>query len=310
MQLKRLNFSDINIAGSRFSIPYRAIPIELSSSIKSASIINPPIVLNNNGSYELLTGFKRAEACRQFGITDLDCLILEDCNDLDKYIKIIYEDNKNRFTDVETGQLCSIYLKNSDGDVKSFLEIINLPATERHIERFESLSNLDNKLTDYYLDEKLNADQCFTLSQIHTADALVIAERIIIPHRFNTNETRELIADLGDISVRDKKSIDNLIAELLTDKEKIKKDEIRAKIKLIRNPWLAEAEIRFEQLSKELKLPKNCTINHALYFESNFIELKARVNDEKKMREYISILSQDDFKLINEIIELVKKGPT
>ena len=144
MVLKEINISDIDIFNPRFLIPYSKIAAELFNSIKDIGIINPPIVINNDKEYLILTGFKRISISEELGLNTVFCRVVSK-NELsfDQCIKIIYEDNKDRFTDIEIGQLCRKYIDNGN-DVKQFLKLIDYPTTEKNIQRFTYLSNIDS----------------------------------------------------------------------------------------------------------------------------------------------------------------------
>ena len=185
MVLKEIKISDIDIYNPKFIVPYKQIPTELVNSIGSIGIINPPIVITNDKQYFILTGFKRIIISQELGFKTVFCKVISE-NEIsfDQCIKTIYEDNKDRYNDIEIGELCRKHIDNGN-DVKQFLKLIDYHTTERNIQRFTYLSNIDSRIINYYLDEKLNPEQCFILSQIDTEDALVLLNKVIIPLRFN-----------------------------------------------------------------------------------------------------------------------------
>ena len=307
MVLKEINISDIDIFNPRFLIPYSKIAAELFNSIKDIGIINPPIVINNDKEYLILTGFKRISISEELGLNTVFCRVVSK-NEIsfDQCIKIIYEDNKDRYTDIEIGELCRKHIDNGN-DVKQFLKLIDYPTTEKNIQRFTYLSNIDSRIRNYYLDEKLNPEQCFFLSQIDTEDAILLLNKVIIPLRFNTNETREFLSELKDIYIRDDKPISQIVENVINTQEQITKNGIRLEIKKLRSPRLVEVEKEYNEIVKSLKLPKGVLISYSPYFENNYIEVKTRIDSENKLNELkILFENEDNFKRLLDLIKLVR----
>ncbi len=307
MVLKEINISDIDISNPKFIVPYKQISPELVNSIKDIGIINPPIVIKNDKEYLILTGFKRISISEELGLNTVFCRVVSK-NEIsfDQCIKIIYEDNKDRYTDIEIGELCRKHIDNGN-DVKQFLKLIDYPTTEKNIQRFTYLSNIDSRIRNYYLDEKLNPEQCFFLSQIDTEDALLLLNKVIVPFRFNTNETREFLSELKDIYIRDDKPISQIVESVINTQEDITKNSIRLKIKKLRNPRLVEVEKEYNEIVKSLKLPKGVLISYSPYFENNYIDVKTRIDSENKLNELkILIENEDNFKRLLDLIRLVR----
>lgn len=307
MILKEIKISDIDISNPKFVVSYKQIPTELVNSIGSIGIINPPIVITNDKQYFIVTGFKRISISQELGFKTVFCKVKsENETSFDECIKIIYEDNKDRYTDIEIGELCRKHIDNGN-DVKQFLKLIDYPTTERNIQRFTFLSNVDASIQNYYLDEKLNPEQCFLLSQINIVDALLLIIKVIVPFRFNTNETRELLSELNDISIRDDISISQIVENILNMQGQSTKNGIRLDIKKLRSPRLVEVEKEYNQIVKGLKLPKGVLISYSPYFENNYIEVKARIDNENKLNELkILFENEDNFKRLLDLIRLVR----
>jgi len=307
MVLKEIKISDIDISNPKFLVPYKKIPTELVNSIESIGIINPPIVITNDKQYFILTGFKRISISQELDFKTVFCKVKSESEiSLDQCIKTIYQDNKDRYTDIEIGQLCGKYIEN-ENDIKQFLKLIDYPTTQKNIQRFACLSNVDASIQNYYLDEKLNPEQCFLLAQINTVDALLLINKVIVPFRFNTNETRELLSELNDISIRDDISISQIVENVLIIQEQSTKNGIRLDIKKLRSPRLVEVEKKYNEIVKSLKLPKGVLISYSPYFENNYIEVKARIDSENKLNE-LKILfdNEDNFKRLLDLIRLVR----
>ncbi len=187
------------------------------------------------------------------------------------------------------------------------MQLIGYPTSEKNIQRFNYLSKLNKRILEYYLEERLNPEQCFLLSQINTENALLLLNKVLLPFRFNTNETREFLTEVNDISIRDNISIAQIIENTLKSQEKINKNDIRLRIKKLRSPKLIEVEKEYHKIIKSLKLPKSVQISYSPYFESNYIEVKAKIDGKDKLNELKTFFGNDaSFKRLLELISLVR----
>lgn len=307
MDLKEINISDIDLSNPRFLVPYKQISTELYNSIKSIGIINPPIIIKNDNGYLVLTGFKRINVAGELGIKSLFCKVINESDiSFQDCIKIIYEDNKDRFTDIEIAEIGRKHIENGN-DIKQFLQLIGYPATGKNLQRYTCLSKLDTRIINCYLDKKLNAEQCYLLARINAEDALLLINKIIVPFRFNTNETREYLSEVRDISLRDNISISQIVENVLNMQEENTKNGIRLEIKKLRSPRLVEVEKEYNEIVKSLKLPKGVLISYSPYFEKNYIEVKTRIDSENKLSELkILFENKDKFKRLLDLIRLVR----
>ncbi len=65
----------------------------LKESIREVGLLNPVIVNENN---ELISGFRRFEACRQLGWQEIEVIVLETSDDDVKKLEIEYHENLGR----------------------------------------------------------------------------------------------------------------------------------------------------------------------------------------------------------------------
>lgn len=66
---------------------------QLKRSIQEVGLLNPIMV---NEKYELLSGFRRLEACRQLGWSEIDATIVETANDQVKNLDFEFHENLGR----------------------------------------------------------------------------------------------------------------------------------------------------------------------------------------------------------------------
>ncbi|OQX84540.1 hypothetical protein B6D60_09145 [candidate division KSB1 bacterium 4484_87] len=66
---------------------------ELKSSIRQVGLLNPIII---NEEYELLSGFRRLNACRQLGWKEIDAIMVHTGDDELKKLEVEYHENIGR----------------------------------------------------------------------------------------------------------------------------------------------------------------------------------------------------------------------
>lgn len=309
MEIVKIDLSKINFTDKSYYIPFKVIPSDLKSSIKSIGVINPPLLLSKSNDLTVITGWKRISISKEQNEGYVLCKLYNQ-NELsfEDIISTIYEDNKQRYTDVEIGLLANIYLEHNR-NLRNYLELTGIPRTDKNLEKYNYLSKVDYKIIDYYLDEKLSSEQVFLLSQLYVSDALFIANSVIIPYRFNNNESREFVRDISEISNRDNISIDKIIDNLLNLNDKISKDKIRYYLKKRRYPNLVKIEEQFDDYLKDLKLPKYINISHSPFFENNFIDLVMRLDNENKLKETRELFAEEyTYTILSDLIRIVREG--
>ena len=87
----KLDIEDIK-TGSRIREEIGDIT-QLMQSIQEVGLISPIIV---NEEYELLSGFRRLEACRQLGWTEIEAKVIETGEDPVKKLDVEYHENLGR----------------------------------------------------------------------------------------------------------------------------------------------------------------------------------------------------------------------
>jgi len=73
----------------------------LKESIEKVGLLNPVIV---NEDYELVAGFRRVEACRQLGWTEIEATIIDTLSNAVKELDIEYHENLGR-TDLTIAEM-------------------------------------------------------------------------------------------------------------------------------------------------------------------------------------------------------------
>ena len=127
----------------------------------------------------------------------------------------------------------------------------------------------------------------------------------------NTNETREVIKEIQEHALRNKRSVEEIIDQI---EHKIgqgdaRTDLFRRELKLMRYPMLTRVEEEFKDCLKSLNVPKDLTIHHPSFFEGNYIEIRMRIESTQRLPEIFSYFESVLKKgLIDKLLGIVKEG--
>ena len=127
----------------------------------------------------------------------------------------------------------------------------------------------------------------------------------------NTNETREVIKEIQEHALRNKRSVEEIIDQI---EHKIgqgdaRTDLFRRELKLMRYPMLTRVEEEFKDCLKSLNVPKDLTIHHPPFFEGNYIEIRMRIESTQRLSEIFSYFESVLKKgLIDKLLGIVKEG--
>ena len=132
----------------------------LQDSIKEIGLLNPPILKDKGNRYQIVTGWKRLISCRELGFNQALCSVYESEEISDEEsIKIIYQDNRYRISELELSELillfrnlCSLEDKELMNNV---LPIFKIPPTRKHLDKFIALASLQKAIKEAFYEDKI-----------------------------------------------------------------------------------------------------------------------------------------------------------
>lgn len=287
----------------------------LKDSIYQDGLLNPPIVREKEGGYQIVSGWKRLISYQELGHSEVLSSVYEaDFSDRD-CIKVIYLDNKDRISELELSELialhkelCSLEDEELIGEVLPYLGI---PSTRKHLDRYLTLASLQKEIKDAFFEDKITIEQCQMLSELPAEDRLPILNNVLLKYKLNNNESRQVVQYISETALKDLKSVLEVIneAEIAIEGDKIHRNQFRAELKRLRYPDLCAVEEKVKNRVKDLGLPKGVNLVINQYFEANDIELriKAKSSDEilKICSDLEALCNNGD---IDMLISLIKGG--
>jgi ParB family chromosome partitioning protein len=269
----------------------------LMVSIDNVGVLNLPLLIEKNSGYKIVCGFRRIEACRRLGWTDVEARILDSDTKRLECIKYAITDNSlqrplNLIEQSRSINMLYGFFKDVGALGKS-LSVMGLPDNPSIIKKIKELYHLPKFVQSGILSNTISLAMALELGRLQLEAGECLA-KLFQTLTLSLNKQREILSLVKEISLREDISIlkvlenDNL-QKILTHKnldrnQKIR--EIRIYLKQRRFPFITAAEKEFEKHVKKLKLgsetklipPDNfegTTYTLKLFFK-NLIELKDR----------------------------------
>jgi len=311
IDLSLIDFNDLTLFTG-----YKEDISSIQDSIREIGIINPPILMHKGEGYQIITGWKRLISSRELGHTQVLCSVYgsgkisdEEC------IKIIYQDNRATMSELELAELIMLFRHlcspDDKGLINNVLPLFRIPSSRKHLDKIIDLSSLQKEIKDSFYTGGITIEQAQMLSELTPENRVPILLNVILKYRLNNNESRQVIGNIEEITLRDQKSATEVINDLenAMDDNKKGKNELRQHLKRIRYPALSKVEEEYKRQVDNLNLPKEVNIFVHQYFEGNDIELRLKV---KSPEEFSKILSSLEDSLqsgrIEKLLDIIKHG--
>ncbi|MBW1893992.1 MAG: ParB N-terminal domain-containing protein [Deltaproteobacteria bacterium] len=252
---------------------------DLSESIKSAGLINLPLLKKKGSKYTIVSGFRRISALKQLGRTRIKSRILEPGTEELACIKFAIADNSFQRTLnlVENSRalcLLSPFYKNNDSLTRASIGL-GLPGSPSWSDKIKNICHLPLLLQRAIISGDISLPMAMELGIMPSDEALAVV-KLFDGLKLSLNKQREILTFIREISLRETLSIldlleDNRLKEILNDKDldRVQKTRmIRFNLKKRRFPAIVKIEQEFEAKRKRLNLVHGLKLIPPKNFES------------------------------------------
>jgi ParB-like chromosome segregation protein Spo0J len=306
----------IDFNDNTFVIRFGAGKLLRLNSIREVGLINLPILKEKDGGYLIISGYKRLLACKELGIEEVLSKVYNPQEITNKgCLKIVFYENEERFGDMEKAELLMKFktlCKLEESELRQdVLSLLGIPQSQKNCEKYFRLAGLEREIKEAFYSQKITLEQAVILSEMPSPSRMEMLERVFLRYKMNTNESREVVKEIQEACMRDKKGIREVIdeIEIKISQGDIKTDSFRRELKLMRYPMLNGVEEEFKGCLKDLNLPKDVTIHHTPFFEGNHVEIRVKIESAKRFSEILSYFeSVRKMALIDKLLGIVKEG--
>ncbi len=272
----------------------------LLDSIGRVGILSPPILMpRDSDAYQIVTGWRRLAAWQaRYGEKPLICLVLEAVTREEECLAIALEDilRQRQATAVEI----ALFFKKTGRHLdrkrisERFLPTLGLPQNPATIERYLSILELEDPIITAVHNSRLNERLAFELVRLSIRDRLAVFE-FVDRLQLSVSNQKKFFTGVAELAGRRKTSLMNVLAdkEPMTILEHPTANVPQQTAMLMnwldrqRFPRLHQAETAFRQLKKDLQLPKDMTLEHALSFERDSLTLSISFADAERLRRFL-----------------------
>ncbi|MEQ9618892.1 MAG: hypothetical protein RIG61_06930 [Deltaproteobacteria bacterium] len=314
MKIEPVSLSYIDTGDVTFLTGHKGSFSPVRDSIREIGLINFPVLRDTGESLQVVTGWKRIFALTELGFDEVMSKIYEPGELSDEAcLKYIYHDNSGRLDDME---LADLVIKFRDmlglGDremISDTLPFLGIPPSRKQYDRYLGLASLAKEIKEAYYRERITIEQCQTLSETALNERVLILTRVLDKYKLNNNEFRQVIKEIEEVALRDKRPVSELIDEIEGVIGDRGRDDFRAELGKLRYPLLKGVEETYSEALKSMNLPGNVNITTGPYFEGNDIEIRIRVKSAQELSDAISSLEGvcgDG--AIGKLISIVREG--
>jgi len=293
MRHEEVSLRAIDLRDERFRTS-RATDLEgLIWSIKKTGLISPPIVCRRGRRYVLVTGWKRAQACRAVGFRKIPVLVTEETDELRLFLMGLYENLTTRELGLAEKAVCLEKLgrfgMTTKTLVKEYMPRLGLPATAGHLQWMFSLAVADKAVLDFIAEKSASPAVVKTLLRFPPAE-----RRKILPllRPLGQNKQKQVLEDLWEIGRRDELPVRRLFRrkefQRILGSSRLsmlqKAERMRQLLRKIRHPGLSAREEAFRSTLRRMRWPRDITVQPSPGFEEDNITVSFRIGSREEFR--------------------------
>lgn len=309
MLLQFLPLSNINIADDSYRITFAPRLDALKRSIKAVGLISPINIRHTpEGTYQIVTGYKRVLVMQELGRQSVPALVHEHA-DLSPTQAFLWNLHDNAITRslnlIEKGttlvKLAQFSAMSEEELVRQFLPVLDEDPSYKLLHQFTSLANLTEPMKHHVVMSDLALSSAARIAEFSpsTQQALLPVLAHIRP---STNKLNELLALLREISARDACTVEEILGryqllQVVADPTTAPADKLRAlrqALRGIRLPQLSERQRQLAELINSLDLPEAAKLVADPYFESQTMKLEYQFSQPEELSHLITKI-QDAF---------------
>ena len=293
MKKKNLSLKEISLEDERFRISYYFSLEKLILSIRKVGHLNPPLIALRDKHFILVSGWKRVLACIKLCLYSIPVFVLEEDDDLKKFLVAFYENFATReFSLLEKAEILSRLKKFGEDEksiVKHYLPLLDIPSTLTNLESFLAFSHVEPEV------KRVIHQKNMPFSSVKLLVGFTPQERkLLLPLLLPSgqNKLKEILEDLKEISRRNdiapKKILSSKEILEITGSEKLsplqKIDRIRVILRKKRYPALSSRKESFDSLLNKLKLPEAVMVKPSPFFEEENFSVNFSFGNSEELK--------------------------
>ena len=301
MQYVEVPLRAIDFRDERFRTSSVPPPEGLLRSIQKVGLVSPPVVCRRERRYVLVTGWKRALACRSLGFRRLAALIIPEKSD--RRLLLMAVDDNVATRELGLAEKATVLLKlGKSGQarsslIKEYAPRLGLPATFDVLEGMLALARADRVLRDFVSEKSSSLAVVKALLRFPPGD---IRPLLPLLRTLGQNKQRQVLEDLWDIVRRDGISVRSLLRRKRfrgsLDSPSLslvqKAEGIRKRLRTVRYPALSAREEAFHAARRKVRWPGGVSVQPSPFFEEECVAISFRSGNRQELQAVLEKLRE------------------
>jgi len=269
---------------------------DLTRSIETLGVINPPILVEKGGGLAIVSGFRRLKVCKNLGWQAVQGRILpKSSHEVDR-VRLAVTDNafQRPLNLVELSRslhmLHTVY--RDPLRVAEEAPSLGLPDNPSYINKVRKICRLPQPVQRGILTDSISLSAALEIGKMNYPTAVAFAE-LFNALGLSMNKQRELLTWVREISLRE-----DITAQAVLEEDPLpeilngdnpdrghRAREVGAYLKQRRFPSLTKAEDRLKRLMQALKLGSGLSLKPPPHFEGTTYKLEMTFTDIQELTE-------------------------
>ncbi len=308
MKFTNIDINEIDIKDDRFRISYFVSLEDLIESIKTAGLINPPVLSFRGERPVIVSGWRRVLACRKLSFKSIPVFISEEMDDLEAFKLAVYENiSIRKYSIVEKAEVLKKIKGFGAGEeeiVRKYLPLLDIPPLLKYLDPYLKIAEFELELKKLIHSRNTDFNVLQLLAEFSPPERTLLLPYIL---PLGKNKQRALVTTIYELSRKEEMSAADILS--LPDVGKISEDEklsplLKAErlcflLEAKRNPVLNSWNNAFDKVLKGLNISSGIVVTPSAFFEKENISLnfsfKNREEFLKKLSELRKIADSKSF---------------
>lgn len=301
MRYEEVPLRAVDFREARYRTSLETGPEGLVWSIGKTGLLSPPVVIPRGRRYVLVTGWKRALACRVLGFRKMPVLVTEEKDDVLLLLMALSENLATRELSLAEKALFLKKLSQWGMSPKTltreYMPRLGLPSTAVQLRAMLALAEAGRAVLAFVSEKAPSPAVVKTLLRFPPAD-----QRRLLPllRSLGQNKQKQLLEDLWESGRRDELPLERLfrrgefrrtLGESRLSMPQ-KAERIRQLARKHRHPGLSACEESFRSALRRMRWPRDISVQPSAGFEEDRITVSFRVGSREEFREILDKLGE------------------
>lgn len=298
MKYTTIDVDKIELKDDRFRISYFLPHQGLIESIKTAGLINPPVLSYREKIPVIISGWRRVFACRKLSFKSIPVFISEETDDLEAFKLTVYENlSIRKYSIVEKAEIVKKIKGFGAGEeeiVRKYLPLLDIPPLLKYLHPYLKIAEFELELKKLIHSRNTDFNVLKLMIEFSPPERMLLMPYIL---PLGKNKQRALVTTIYELSRKEEMSVADILS--LPDVGKISEDEklsslqkaerLCSLLEAKRNPVLNSWNNAFDKVLKGLNISSGIVVTPSAFYEKEDISLNFSFKNRK---EFINKLSE------------------